>query len=267
MTFDETERSRWANGAQPYAETFAALCAHPAPDLLAAAGVGAGVHVLDAGTGTGTVAALATTAGARVAAIDAEPSMVAATAARLPSADVRLAVLPDVPFPAGDFDAVVANFVINHVGDPAAAVAALRDVTRPGGRIALTLWPQPSPPAQALWSTVFQQAGVPATGLPRVAAEHNFARTENGVADLLADAGLADIECGRIEWVHRTSAEAWWRGAAAGLSAPGQLLRRQPPEVQRALRASYDRVAETFRGADGLLALPTSALMASATVN
>ena len=266
ITFDDHERSRWADGARAYAETFAPLCAHPAADLLDAAGVSAGRHVLDVGTGTGTVAALASARGARVAAIDAEPSMVAATAARLPAADVRPAVLPDVPFPAGTFDAVVANFVVNHVGDPAATVAALRDVARPGGRVAVTLWPQPSPPAQALWSVVFQAAGVAAAGLPGVAAEKNFARTEEGVAGLLAAGGLAEVECGRIEWTHRTTAEAWWAGAAAGLSAPGQLLRRQSPAVQQALRASFDRVVEDYRTADGLLALPTSALLASATV-
>lgn len=161
---------------------------------------------------------------------------------------------------------MVANFVVNHVGDPGAAVAALRAATRPGGRIAVTLWPSPAAPAMALWSTVFQQAGVPATGLPRVAEDKNFARTEDGVAGLLAAAGLADVECERIEWTHRTTAEAWWGGAAAGLSAPGQLLRRQSPEVQVALRAAYDRVVEDFRTADGLLALPTAALLAGATV-
>ena len=159
MTFDETERARWAGGAEAYAETFAPFCAGPATDLLAAAGVDAGTSVLDVGTGTGTVAALAVERGARVTAVDAEPSMVAATAARVPGADVRPAILPDLPFPAATFDAVVANFVINHVGAPAAAVAEQTRVARPGGTVAVTVWPHPAPPAQALWSMVYRHAG------------------------------------------------------------------------------------------------------------
>jgi ubiquinone/menaquinone biosynthesis C-methylase UbiE len=42
--------------------------------------------------------------------------------------------------------AAVANIVPNHVGDPAAGLAELRRVVRPGVRVAVTLWPTPQPP-------------------------------------------------------------------------------------------------------------------------
>ncbi len=46
--------------------------------------------------------------------------------------------MSDLPLPDGAFDAVAGNFVINAVGDLAAALAELRRVLRGGGRLALT---------------------------------------------------------------------------------------------------------------------------------
>jgi len=259
ITFDETERIRWAGGAEAYAQTFAPFCAGAAADLLDAAGVGPGTTLLDVGTGTGTVAARAAGRGARVTAVDAEPSMVAATAARLPEAEVRAATLPDLPFADGAFDVVVANFVINHVGDPAAAVAEL---ARVGRRVAVTVWPHPAPVAQAIWTSVYRHAGVEVSGLVGVDPAKNFPRTRDGVAELLRRAGLADVTCERIEWVHETTPEAWWGGAAAGLNATGVVLRRQGPETTERIRASFEAVTAPFRTEKGLLRLPTAALVA-----
>jgi len=266
MTYDETERVRWAGGAEAYAKTFGPFCARPAPELLDAAGVGVGpaegLAVLDVGTGTGTVAALAAERGARVTAVDAEPSMVAATAARVPAADVRPAVLPDLPFDSA-FDAVVANFVLNHVGDPAAAVAALRRAVRPGGRVAITVWPHPAPTAQGLWTMVYRHAGIEVSGLIGVDPAKNFARTVEGVTGLLEKGGLTEVTCERLEWVHETTPEAWWGGAAAGLNATGVVLRRRDAAGRAQIRAAFDEVTAEFRTADGLLALPTAALVAN----
>ncbi len=53
------------------------------------------------------------------------------------------AALPELPMTDGAFDAVAANFVINHVGRPSDSVAELARVTRSGGLIAMTVWPAP----------------------------------------------------------------------------------------------------------------------------
>ncbi|MEU8179498.1 class I SAM-dependent methyltransferase [Micromonospora sp. NPDC049044] len=265
--FDEYERSRWAGRAAAFDNSLAALCAHPAPSLLDAAHVAAGTRVLDAGTGSGTVAGLAVARGATVVAVDAEPSMVEMVRGRVPSAEVRLAALPHLPFPAGHFDAAVANFVINHVGDPLAAIGELRRVVRAGGRIAVTIWPDPPPEAQRLWGTVFDTAGVDRpTSVPSVDAERDFPRTPDGFAGLLDAAGLADARCDTITWAHRTDPEAWWSGPANGISKPGLVLQRQPPEMVTRIRAAYDELTAAYRDPDGLLVLPTAALLASASV-
>jgi SAM-dependent methyltransferase len=266
--FDDHERRRWAGRAAAYQGSFAALCAHTADALLDAAGVAEGVRLLDIGTGPGTVAALACARAAEVVAVDAEPSMLEPARRRAPAADVRHGALPQLPFGDRVFGAAVANFVLNHVGDPGAAIAEMRRVVRPGGRIAVTIWPVPAPPAQQLWNRIFDDAGVerPAD-LPRVAPDKDFPRTRDGLSGLLRRAGLAGVRCDPIVWTHRTDPEAWWSGAANGISTAGLLLQRQDPATADRVRRHYDRHTAAYREPDGRLALPTAALLASATVS
>ena len=275
--FDAHERARWSGRAAAFDRSFARLCAHPAGALLDAAGTSPGTRLLDVGTGTGTVAALAMTRGATVSAADAEPTMLALAADRLradPAAAPRpddvtllLASLPVLPFDAGSFDATVANFVVNHVGDPAAAVAELARVTRAGGRVALTVWPVPAPTAQRLWGEVFDAAGVVRpTGLPRLAAGNDFARTEEGVAALLRGAGLTGVVGTTLTWTLHIAPDDWWAGPAAGISVPGLILEHQSPAMVEHVRAVFDEVTAPYLGPDGRLALPAAALLASGAV-
>ena len=265
-TLDEYERRMWHGRAQAYVLSFATLCAHPVYALLDAAGVGPGTAVLDVGTGPGTVARAAVARHARVTAVDAEPSMIEVASAAVPTADVRLAVLPELPFADGTFDAVVGNFVVNHVGDPAAAVAELRRVVRPGGRVALTVWPRPSPPLQLFWADVAAEAGLTsgpnATSAPRVPPEADFARTPAGFAGLLSGSGLLDVECDTIEWRHQTTIDAWWTAPANGLGALGAAIAGAPPATVEHVRRTFERLA-TPHVADGVLTMPTAALLAS----
>ncbi|MFD0571197.1 class I SAM-dependent methyltransferase [Kitasatospora gansuensis] len=149
--FDMHERRMWGADGVPaaYRRGFAGLCAGAVPALLDRVAAGPGLRLLDVGTGTGTVAAVALARGAAVTAVDAEPQMVKSASERLPEVPVSHALLPELPFADGEFDAVAANFVVNHVADPVAALAELRRVVRPGGRGAVTLW---WPPATTRWT-------------------------------------------------------------------------------------------------------------------
>ncbi|MFI6493938.1 class I SAM-dependent methyltransferase [Streptomyces sp. NPDC050564] len=265
--FDKSERRTWAGQADAYAASFAKLCAYPVPALLRAAEVREGARVLDVGTGTGTAAAAACERGAKVTAVDAEPGMVARAAQAAPEADVRLAALPRLPFADDAFDAVVGNFVLNHVGRPRETLKELRRVTRPGGRIAVTIWQVPPAAGQALLGRAVQRAGVARPAhLPALAPEDDFPRTEQGFVALLGEAGLLNGVCDPLVWGHRTTREEWWSGAAAGVATIGQIVTSQPPGVIAEIKEHFDSLCAEFADPDGVLVLPHAALIAHGQV-
>jgi SAM-dependent methyltransferase len=263
-TFDKSERLIWAGQGAAYAGSFAKLCAYPVSQLLDAAEVGPGARLLDVGTGPGTVAAAACVRGATVTAVDAEPTMVELAVQAAPAADVRVAALPALPFTDGEFDAVVANFVLNHVGRPKVTLAELRRVVRPGGWIALTIWAAPRAPGQALIGRAIEAAGaVRPPHLPAgLAPEDDFPRDESGLTGLMDEAGLREAECETLRWDHRASADEWWSGPANGVAFGGQLVQSQTPRIRAEIKRHFDLFSSEFADEDGLLTLPHAALLA-----
>ncbi|HEY2795805.1 MAG TPA: methyltransferase domain-containing protein [Micromonosporaceae bacterium] len=262
LEFDLHVRAQWTGKADVYERSFASLCAGAAPLLLDAAEVTTGTKVLDVGTGPGTVARLAVERRASVAAVDAERSMVEKAREYVP--DVRLGTLPDLPFLDGVFDAAVANFVINHVGDPGASVRGMRRVVRPGGTVAVTIWA--TSPSSHLIDEAIRAAGVEIPAPPRPDAERDFNRTEEGFAALLASTGLSDVRASTPSWTHRVDPEVWWSGPAGGIGVLGTLLAAQPAGVLAKIKQEYDRIAADRLDEQGMLAFPVAAYLASGRV-
>ncbi|MEV4635763.1 class I SAM-dependent methyltransferase [Actinoplanes sp. NPDC049548] len=261
--YDSYRRDLWRDKAAAYQDSFAGLCAHPVDLLLDSLAVSSGTTVLDVGCGTGTLTSASVARGADVTAVDAEPSMVAATAARVPSARTSLAALPRLPFHPGAFDAVAANFVVNHVARPAPAVAELARVTRRSGRVGVTVWPQPAPPLQRLWDDVIEAAGVIRPPMPGLAPEDDFPRTRDGLADLLEQGGLTGVESWTVEWEHRTDPGRWWAAAASGLAGIGYVISLQDAATVRRMKDCYDELVRPHLDGNGRLCLPTAALLAT----
>jgi SAM-dependent methyltransferase len=118
---------RWALGAELVYRPIAAALVASSPHRLG------GHTVLDAGAGTGAASAALRGCAASVLALDLSPAMLAwAAAARPPCAVADIRALP---LAACSVDDAVAAFVLNHLADPAAGLAELARVTRPGGAI------------------------------------------------------------------------------------------------------------------------------------
>ena len=265
MDFDAYERRLWAGRAGAYERGFARLTAHTAGPLLDAAGVEAGTRLLDVGTGPGVVAGAAVARGARVTAVDAEPSMAEAAARNVPGLDVRVAVLPDLPLNDGEFDAVTGNFIINLVADPAAALTELARVLRVGGRLALTCWNYPLAPVQSIAADAVEAAGVPWPDDIPVPPFREYS-SPGAFEALLDGTGFVEAVARRVNWKHRVGPEEWWAEVyLSRVGSTGLVIGRQDSATVARIKAEYDRLIARYAVGDGQVALPAAAILASGT--
>jgi ubiquinone/menaquinone biosynthesis C-methylase UbiE len=107
------------------------------PAMLELAGDVAGRRILDAGCGAGPLFAALRDRGAIVTGIDKSAGMLELARRRLgDDADLRVAELGSpLPFPGGTFDDVTASLVLHYLADWGPALAELRRVLKPGGRL------------------------------------------------------------------------------------------------------------------------------------
>ena len=251
--------------AAVYDRSFGRLCAGAAPAMVRGLSDVTPARVLDAGTGTGTLAAALADAGHRVTAVDAEPTMIELAAARRPDVTFVHAALPDLPFADDAFDAAVAGFVVNHVERPRRAVRELARVVRPRGTVRVSIWPgAPASPLSLLWAAVVERSGARPPAGTRLPPEDDFARDAEGLAGLLTGAGLDGATVRKVSWTFSIAPADLWAGVEAGLATIGQTYRAQDAATRRAMRAAYDALTADRPG--GLLALPSTALVASGSV-
>jgi SAM-dependent methyltransferase len=111
------------------------------PAMLALAGDVAGRRILDAGCGSGPLFAALRDRGAIVTGIDKSAGMVELARRRLgDDADLLVAELGSpLPFPDGTFEDVTASLVLHYLEDWGPALAELRRVLKPGGRLIVSV--------------------------------------------------------------------------------------------------------------------------------
>jgi SAM-dependent methyltransferase len=109
-----------------------------AADVAATSPVGA--RVLEVGCGPGHLSARMAGQGLEVTGLDLDPAMIKRAQANATNAGVTTRasfVVGDaaaLPFPDASFDSVVSTFSVHHWSDPAAGLAEIGRVLRPGGR-------------------------------------------------------------------------------------------------------------------------------------
>jgi SAM-dependent methyltransferase len=101
-------------------------------------GVDAGDRLLDVACGSGLAVELARLRGASGAGIDASARLVAVARDRNPGCDIRVGDMNALPWDQASFDVVTSFRGI--WGTTPDAVAEIRRVLRPGGRVGITVW-------------------------------------------------------------------------------------------------------------------------------
>jgi demethylmenaquinone methyltransferase/2-methoxy-6-polyprenyl-1,4-benzoquinol methylase len=126
--------------------------------------------VLDVATGTAAVAIeLVRRTGCSVVGVDQSPEMLASGRERVEAAGLagRIRLVEGsaerLPFPDGSFDALTFTYLLRYVADPAATLAELARVVRPGGSIAALEFGLPSGVWRPLWE-LYVRVGLPVAG-------------------------------------------------------------------------------------------------------
>jgi len=188
-------------------------------EVVRAVGARDGDRVLDLAAGTGTSSVPFADAGARVCAADLSLGMLSVGRRRLPGLDFVAGDALALPFADAVFDAVTISFGLRNVEDTAAALTELRRVTRPGGRLVICEFSDPTwAPFRAVYRN-YLVAALPV--IARVVASNPVAYEylaesilawpdQRGLADLITDAGWDRVRwrnlSGGIVALHRATA-------------------------------------------------------------
>ena len=216
-------------------------------------------------TGPGWVAAQAAERGASVVGVDVADAMLARAQSAHPGLEFRWADAHELPFAGASFDAVVGNLVVMHLSRPERAMAEFVRVLRPGGRLALTAWADPSQHrlAGVFLDAVKEAGATPPEDLPPGPDFFRFSDDEAFAAALLQQ-GLASPAVSSITFVLRfASADELWNSMLGATVRVSALITRQPEEVRQRIRAAFDRLADGYRRGDGL-ELPVAVKLATA---
>jgi SAM-dependent methyltransferase len=199
---------------------------------------------------------------------DVAAEMTAIAAARAAAAglgNVRTLTLDldDLGQPDQAYDVVLCREGLMFALDPAHAVAEIRRILRPGGRVALAVW---GPRARNPWlSLVFDavsaQLGVtlPPPGVPGPFALDDPER----LAGLLAGAGLADVAVTEVPTPLRDASFEAWLARTSALAGPlAKRLAALPEPARRQLRDRLEAAVRPYRTPAGL-DFPGVSLLAS----
>jgi SAM-dependent methyltransferase len=256
----------WAAGDayEPYIGRWSRLVAR---ELLAWLGAAAGGSWLDVGCGTGALAAtvLATADPAALVGLDPSAGFLANARARLDDRRARFVVADArrLPLAGARFDAVVSGLVLNFVPDPAAAVAEMARVARPGGRVAAYVWDY------AGGMELIRRFWDAAAALDPAAADLDEGRRfplcrPEPLAGLFRDAGLAEVALRPIQvpTVFRDFDDYWTPFLGGQGPAPGYVL-----SLDEAGRAALreELAGRLPAAADGSIALAARAWAVAGT--
>jgi SAM-dependent methyltransferase len=262
--FNAFEAAGWERVANGYDRFWGTLTAHASGPLLDAANVGPGTRMLDVATGPGYVAAQAAERGASVVGVDVADAMVALASTRHPAIEFVRGDAEELPFPAGSFDAVVANFMILHVARPERAAAEALRMLAEGGRVAFSVWDVPARSRfiGVLVDAVAEVGAGPPAHVPEGPPFFRFS-DDDAFLGLLRGAGFEEVSVQGISFTHRVgSSDELWDGLTGATVRMAVLVGSQDADTRQRIREAFDRNVAEYAGPDGI-DLPVAAKLVS----
>ena len=262
--FNRFEAAGWEARANSYA-FLTPITGRVIGALLGAVEAGTDTQLLDVGSGPGDLAAAAAERAADPVGIDVAPSMVRRAAMAHPGIPFRVGSFEAIPGGAGSFDAVVGNFVFNHVGRPGVALAEAHRVLRPGGRLALSTWDaaRHNRILGLLLDAIEAADAPPPPGLPP--GPTNF-RTDAELRALFEAAGFVAVGVSHLNYEARIpDTDTLWHGVLDSAVRIPPLVTGQAPDVQARIRAEFDRLCVPHGRPDGTLAIPVAVQVTQGT--
>jgi len=233
--------------AENYERYFVPAIAIPvSADLLRAAELRTGARVLDVACGTGVIARLAAERvgpTGSVTGVDVAPDMIdaaRATAARsVPSIDWHVADAASLPLPDDSYDVVLCQMGLMFMTDRPAAVAEMRRVLAPGGRLAVNTPGSIQPALEVMEQAIVDHISPDLGGFVRAVFSMHDA---DGVAELLRGAGLTDVSATVSTSTFELAPPADFLWQYINLTPMGPLVAQAPESAKSALeREVVDR--------------------------
>jgi SAM-dependent methyltransferase len=258
--FRQFEHKGWQEVASRYHGGFAAVTVQSVEALLDAALVRSGVRVLDVACGPGYATGAAAARGAIPVGVDFSSEMIDEARGRYSRLDFRVGDAEQLPFPDGQFDAVVLNFGMLHLSRPELALHEAHRVLQPGGRVAFTVWDTPDKAIGfGIVMSTIQRYGDLKVSIPEGPPFFRFSDPAECQRALSA-AGFVNPVVTYVPQIWRlespdTLFDVMYNGSVRNAA----LLRAQKPEVLDTIRSEIRRGVEHSRNE---LAMP--AVLASA---
>lgn len=133
----------WQRVADKYDSVWSRVTRQFIPYLIDAAGVLAGMPVLDVACGPGYVSAAVKKLGANPTGIDFSKKMIEIATKIFPGITFREGDAQELPVRDASYDRVLMNFGLLHLSQPERACAEAFRVLRSGGKFGFTIWAEP----------------------------------------------------------------------------------------------------------------------------